>query len=175
MLTRNYQQLGRQQAEQARKYGVTSGGIALLSCREAQREPGARAAGSRHGPHPRVSGFDLAGTRIGEDQTNALGQAETAYNRGVADRGTGLSRARSEDTFYGLDVDAQKQYQATQAGYEAPQGPANQRTLPNGKVVQDVRKGGYLITYDTSGREISRKVVGPVRKTTTPTLAARGP
>ena len=43
-----------------------------------------------------------------------------ARGRDGADRGTGLSRARTEDLFYGLDVNAEKGFEAAQAGYVAP-------------------------------------------------------
>jgi hypothetical protein len=157
MLTRNYQQLSRQQAETARRYGVTSGGIALLSAAKRAENQGLEQQDLDTAHSRAVSGFDLAGTRLGEDKTNALGQAQTVYNRGVADQGTALSRARAEDLFYGLDVGAQKQYQASQAGYEAPLGPRNEFTSPSGQPYRTVKSGGYVISYDQNGREISRR------------------
>jgi hypothetical protein len=47
-LTRSYQQLGRQQGEQARKYGVTSGGIALLSAAKRAENEALGQARHRH-------------------------------------------------------------------------------------------------------------------------------
>lgn len=109
MLTRQFAQLGRQQGEQARQYGVTSPGLALLSAAKRQENQGI-AQGE----------LDTTYLRRGRELADAQTALDTDYNRGVADRGTGLSRARSEDLFYGLDIGAQKNYQAQQAGYVAP-------------------------------------------------------
>lgn len=127
-LTRNYGNLASRQTEQANAYGVISGGGALQSAAK-------RAANQKI------------------DQT-AL---DTTYNRGVADAGTGLSRAQSEDTFYGQDVDAQKNFQAQQAGYTAPTGPSNQFRRPDGTVVQEVRRNGYVYVYDQTGKLVQKR------------------
>jgi hypothetical protein len=169
MLTRNYGQLGRQQGEQQRRYGVTSGGgIGLLAAAKRAENMGLERRDIDTGYQRQVEGFDTGERRIGEDFTRGTGRLtqdrDTAitrgtalYDRGVAGRGDTLSRARSEDTFYGLDVDAQKLYQSQQAGYEAPTGPANQRTTPGGRVVRDVVRGGYVYTYDQNGKLVNKK------------------
>lgn len=128
MLARATQQLGRRQGEQARKYGVSTGGIALLSAAKRAENQGIAQRDLDTGYQRQVDSFDTAYNRtsedfqrdtgrLGEDRTTGIGRADTLYNRGVADRGTALSRARDEDLFYGLDVDALKRYQATQAGW----------------------------------------------------------
>lgn len=128
MLTRQTAQLGRQQAEQSRKYGVTSGGIALLSANKRAENEALQRRDIDTSHERTIAGLDTAQTRLGqditrgqtrlqEDRDSGLGRASTLYDRGVADRGTTLSRARSEDVFYGLDVDALKRYQAKQAGW----------------------------------------------------------
>jgi hypothetical protein len=168
LLTRQYTQQGRQQAEQARKYGVTSGGIALLSAAKRAENQSIdrsgidtsyqRAQSGLTTAHDRtLQGLDTAQSRMGEDKTTALSRAGTLYDRGVGDRGTVLGRARGEDTFYGLDVGAQKQYQAQQAGYDAPTGPTNQFTRPDGSVVQIVIRNGERLEVDPSGRILSRR------------------
>jgi hypothetical protein len=168
MLTRQTAQLGRQQAEQARKYGVTSGGIALLSAAKRDENMGLAQRDLDTAHQRAVSGFDTAGQRAAADYQGAnyrigrdLGTAETAlattYNRGVATRGDQLSRARAEDVFYGADVGQQKQYQAQQAGYDAPAGPGNERLLPDGRTVRDKREGKFIVTRDQTGRVVSRK------------------
>jgi hypothetical protein len=160
LLTRQYQQQGRQQGEQARRYGVTSGGIALLSAAKRNENQAIDRQGIDTAHTRAVTGFDTQGHRLDEDHTNALGRVETDYNRGVGDRGTALGRAQTEDRFYGLDVDAERNYQATQAQYQAPTGPANEHVLPDGRHVQDVRQGAFMITYDQNGRVVSRRRVG---------------
>jgi hypothetical protein len=156
-LTRSYQQLGRQQGEQARKYGVTSGGIALLSAAKRAENQGLEQRDLDTAHQRNVTQFDTTGNRLGEDHGLALGQARTTYDRGVADRGTGLSRARTEDQFYGLDVGQQKQFQAQQAGYVAPSGPSNQFTRPDGKTVQTVRRNGKVYVYDQTGKLVEKR------------------
>lgn len=168
LLTRQYGQQGRQQGEQARKYGVTSGGIALLSAaKRAENQAidrGAidtgyqRAQSTLTTAHDRtLQGLDTTQSRMGDDRTTQLGRSTTLYDRGVADRGTALGRARGEDTFYGLDVDAQKQYQAQQAGYDAPTAPSNEFQRPDGTTVRIVIRNGERLEVDPQGRILSRR------------------
>lgn len=156
-LTRSYQQLGRQQGEQARKYGVTSGGIALLSAAKRAENQGLDQADLDTAHQRNITQFDTTGNRLGEDHGLALGQARTTYDRGVADRGNALTRGRTEDQFYGLDIGQQKQYQAQQAGYIAPSGPANEFTRPDGTTVQTVRRGGNVYVYDQTGKLVQKR------------------
>lgn len=168
MLTRQYGQQARQQAEGARKYGVSSGGIALLSAakrneNQALDRQGLDTTHERNitgldTSHTRaVAGFDTAGNRLTQDRDTGLSRATTTYDRGVADAGTGLSRAQSEDVFYGQDVNAQKNFQAQQAGYTAPTGPSNQFTRPDGSTYKVVLKGGYRYEYDPSGKVLNKR------------------
>ena len=168
-LTRNYGQLARGQAEQQRRYGVTGGGgVALLAAAKRAENQGLERRDIDTGYQRQVEGFDTGERRIGEDFTRGTGRLtqdrDTAisrggvlYDRGVAGRGDTLSRARSEDQFYGLDVGEQKKYQAQQANYEAPTGPANERKLPDGRTVRDVTRGGYVYTYDQNGKVLNKR------------------
>jgi hypothetical protein len=167
-LTRQYGQLGRQQAEQARKYGVNSGGIALLSAAK-RAENQALERRDVDTTHQRfleglstqdrryVEDFGRDDSRLGEDYQAGMGRARTAYDRGVADRGTALGRARSEDAFFGLDVGQQKLFQSQQSGYAAPTGPSNEFTRPDGSVVRTVRRGGFTYVYDQSGKLVDKR------------------
>lgn len=168
LLTRQYGQQGRQQGEQARKYGVTSGGIALLSAAKRAENQAIdrgvidtgyqRAQSTLTTQHDRtLQGLDTTQSRMGDDRTTQLGRSTSLYDRGVADRGTALGRARGEDTFYGLDVNEQKQYQAQQARYDAPTGPSNETTLPSGQVVREQNVGGVIYQYDRTGRVVGQR------------------
>jgi hypothetical protein len=157
LLTRQYGQQARQQAEVARKYGVTSGGIALMSAAKRAENQALEQGNLNRGYARTVEGLDTTGRRLGEDRSSSLGRLQLGYDRGVADRGTALSRARSEDLFYGLDVDQQKLYQAQAAGYAAPQRPANEFVRPDGTVVRTVRRDGYVYVYDQSGKVIEKR------------------
>lgn len=129
LLTRNYKNLATRQQEQQNQYGVIAGGGAALQ-----------------------SAAKRAANQL-VDQT-AL---DTTHNRAVADAGNALTRARSEDVFYGQDVDQQKNFQAQQAGYTAPTGPSNQFTRPDGTVVQNVRRNGYVYVYDQHGKLLQKR------------------
>lgn len=157
MLTRQYGQQARQQAEGARKYGVTSGGIALLSAAKRQENQALDQQTLDTGHNRDLAGFATAETRLGEDKTTGLDRAQVGYDRGVADRGTALGRAQGEDTFFGLDTDAQKQFQAQQAGYQAPTGPSNEFTKPDGTRYRVVLKDGYRYEYDQNGRVLNKR------------------
>jgi hypothetical protein len=65
LLTRQYQQQGRQQAEQARKYGVTSGGIALLSAAKRNENQAIDRQGIDTAHTRAVTGFDTTGSAAG--------------------------------------------------------------------------------------------------------------
>jgi hypothetical protein len=118
MLTRQYGQLGRRQGEQQRRYGVTGGGgVALLSAAKRAENQALERGVLDTGFNRTVEGLRLAEGRFAEDRDLRRGELTTGYDRGVAGRGMGLSRARSEDFFYGLDVDEQRRYQALLAGW----------------------------------------------------------
>lgn len=159
LLTRSFGILGNQQAEQARKYGVTSGGIALLSAAKRAANQGIQQDALNTSHDRTLAGLDTAQTRLGEDKTTSLGRLDVGYNRGVTDRSTALSRAGREDAFFGLDTEGQKAFQAGQAGYSAPQRgeaggmPANQFTRADGSQYQIIRRGGKRYIRDSNGNE----------------------
>lgn len=112
VLTRNYGELQRQQAERARSMGVTSPGLALKAARiRAQNMAFDRAP------------LDTARTRLGQDFDVGSGRLGVEYGRGVTDRGTALQRGRDEAREFGLAIDAQRLYQAGQAGWVPPPAP----------------------------------------------------
>jgi hypothetical protein len=163
LLTRQYGQLARRQAEGARRYGVTSGGIALLSAAKRAENQGIEQQTADIAHTRALTGFDTSTTRLGEDRTSAQGRLDLGYGRGVDDRTLALSRAGRENTFFGTDIGAQKAYQAAQAGYTAPAPgtpggmPRNERVLPGGGHVRTQTVGGITYTYDKTGKIISRK------------------
>lgn len=157
-LQRSFQQLGRGQGEQQRRYGVTAGGgVALLAANKRNENQAIEQKGLDTTKARSLNELERLDRFSREDYVSGGDRLTQLYDRGVAGRGDTLSRARSEDVFYGLGVDSQKQYQAQQALYDAPESPASQRTTPGGRVVQDVVRGGYVYTYDQSGKLINKK------------------
>lgn len=173
-LTRNFQQLGRQEGEQARKYGVTSGGVALLSAAKRDENKGlqqtaldtahTRTLGDLNAAHQRAyAGFETGLSRLGEDRNTDTGALGLSYDRGVTDRTTALSQATREDRQFGLDVGAQQAFQAAQAGYSAPGrgqpggAPSNEFVKADGTHYKVIKQGGYRLEVDSRGRVLSRR------------------
>jgi hypothetical protein len=139
VLHRGYQTLASQQRQEFQAHGLGYGGAALQAAAKRQ-------ANEAFDQQP----LDVARTRIGEDfarQSGRLGEdTSLAYGklaldlappdasnplggRRFQDRTTALTRARREDTSFGLDTAAEKMFQATQSGWVPPRPP---REFPRG-------------------------------------------
>jgi hypothetical protein len=147
LLNRSYQQLARRQGEGARAAGVLSGGIALQAAAK-------RAENLAVDRTP----LDVNRARLTEDAGLARTQLKTDYDRGVEDRTTGLGRAEREGTMFGLDVDEQKAFQATQYGWDPGKAPGNQGVGKKGVPYIDRREGDYIVRYDQSGNVLWRRL-----------------
>lgn len=166
-LTRQYGFLGRSQNEAARHQGVLSGGLLMLSAAK-------RAANETHDRQPIDTTFSqqkqdisTARTRAGEDRDLNLGALAldlappSADNplggRRFQDRTTALTRAQRENVFFGGDVNAEKLYQATGAGYVPPPGPKNEGVTGPGTPYREQRVGPWIYRYDQHGKILSRR------------------
>jgi hypothetical protein len=154
-LTKGYQDLGTSQEERANAYGVVPGGGAIL-----------QAAAKRAANEQTDRGvLDTTHSRALQEIQDSLGQLGVNFDRGVTDRTTALTRAGVENTNFGLDIAAQKAFQAGQVGYAAPgRGqpggmPRSERVMPGGQHVRTQVVGGVRYTYDRTGKVISRKRV----------------
>jgi hypothetical protein len=116
LLTRNYQELGRTQAEGDARAGVINPAIAA-------KQMQIRAQNMAFDRQP----LDMAQTRIGQDYSTGLGQLDVGYARGGTDRATGLARAGRENVQFGLDIGDQERYQAIQAGWAPPPDPRKKK------------------------------------------------
>lgn len=165
LLARSFQQLARQQTERARQYGVVSGGIALLSAAKRQENQGLAQQGLDLTHARTFAGLDTTQTRLGENRDTTVGQLAVGYNRGIADQTTALARAGRENTQFGLDVGAQKAYQAGQAGYVAPLPgepggmPRNERVRAGGQHTRTATIGNIVYAYGPTGKIISKRRV----------------
>lgn len=119
-LALQYQRLGRQQSEGDRRAGVTSGGLL------AQQQQ-IRAANKSRDQKPidtafnrQMADYSTGRTRVGQDFDWNSGQLGLGYQRGQEDASTALSRAGVETNQFGIDTQASRYAQATQAGYVPP-------------------------------------------------------
>jgi hypothetical protein len=84
--------------------------------------------------------LDLGLRRATQDKDTAIGRLGVGYNRQVTDFGTGLSRAERENASYGLDLNAQRYFQAAQSGWEPPK-PQAHPIAPHPTTRQRNRRG----------------------------------
>lgn len=112
LLARSFGILADQQRQRQAQAGILSGGISLLSAQKRAANQGIQ-----------QTGLDIGFQRAQQNEQTALGRAAVGFQRGVTDRATGLARAGRENTQFGLDTEAEKAYQAQQAGYVAPKPP----------------------------------------------------
>ncbi|WCB94490.1 hypothetical protein DSM104299_03227 [Baekduia alba] len=119
-LSTSFKRLASSQAGNALQAGVGEGGTFAA----------AKAARDTNQAHDQ-SGLDTQHTRFGEDYSTQTGRVKTSsqqqlddadrlYGYGVVDRADTGQRATNENTFFGQDLGAQKQYQAGQQGWVAP-------------------------------------------------------
>lgn len=163
-----YEQLGGRQQEQANAAGLLRGGAMLQAAQK-------RAANEARDKVPMTEALQrLALESAPPSADNPLG------GRRFQDRTTALTRAEREGSQFGIDVNSQKLYQASQVGYVAPgRGdpggmPRNEHVSATGMHTRDVRIGGTVYTYDEHGNIIGRRrVPGPGRaRQTGPNTAA---
>lgn len=119
MLQQSFQSLANRQRQQAAAAGVLSGGIALEAARK-------RAAAQAQ----QQQVLDVGKQRFDENISTALGRLALELappgeggplgGRRFQDRATQLTRAEREDSEFGIDIEAQKQFSAAQSGYVPP-------------------------------------------------------
>lgn len=165
LLTRRYGQLGNQQRQSAIQHGVIHGGTLLQAAAKRAGNQGVEQQGLDTAHTRFLAGNDLAGQRLqqdygtsvdrtNQDATSQLGQLGLAYQRGDNDAISALTRAGRETGQFGIDTQAQKLFQASQAGYVAPQRPSNEFVTPAGVPYRTIKVGNKTIRVDQYGRRI---------------------
>lgn len=155
LLTKNYANLAANQAEQANAAGVIPGGGAYL---QSQAKRAANQATDQ-------AGLDLQHNQTLQGLKDQWDQYGLSYLRGGTDRTTALTRAGRENTNFGLDINAEKAFQAGQSGYIAPAPgqpggmPRNETVKGGGQHVRTAVVGGVQYTYDRTGKIIGRRRV----------------
>jgi hypothetical protein len=113
---RNTALTGQVQAGQARAQGVRGGGVLAAALVRQQNQ--ARA----------IAPIDTGRARLAQNVQQQMGQLDLGYARHGEDVTQNLTRAERENTQFGLDTSAQRFFQATQTGWDAPTAPANEHT-----------------------------------------------
>lgn len=161
-LQRGYSRLGGRQTESVNAAGLLRGGAMLQAAAKRQanevidRQP-----------------IETARARVAEDTDQALQRLALDYappsadnplgGRRFQDRTTALTRGEREGAQFGIDVNNQKLYQASQVGYVAPgRGdpggiPRNERVTATGVHTRTQRVGGTVYTFDQHGNVIKRR------------------
>lgn len=162
LLQRGYAQLGGRQTESVNKAGVLGGGALLQAAAKRQ-------ANETIDRQP----LDTQRARVGQDANTALERLALEMappsadsplgGRRFQDRGTALTRAQREGSQFGIDVNAQRLFQASQAGYVPPgRGqpgglPTNERISGTGVHTRTQRVGNVVYVYDEHGHVVSRR------------------
>jgi hypothetical protein len=155
MLKRQYDLLAGRQQDQAAGANVLGGGAVLQAAAK-------RAANQAL----QQKQLDLGLARAHDDRDVGLGKLSVDFNRGLADRTTGLTRAGREDTAFGLDTAAQRAYQAAGMGYVPPgRGqpggmPGNEFTNKAGVQRRKVTRGGFEYIVAPDGTVVHSRRVG---------------
>lgn len=134
-LSRQFGRLQGSQYQAARAAGVARGG----SLADALSKRTANQAYAQEG-------IDTSFNRRTADLDSQQGALSLAFQRGVDDRATNLTRTREETQFFGSDIDAVKIAQAKQAGFTFPTGPQNEQRSPSGTTYR-VMKGKLGTTW----------------------------
>lgn len=160
-LERNYENLATNQAGQQRKTGTQAGGAVLQASRK-------RAANQALERKPIDLAYDrfradnaTAQDRVGQDFDWTKKGLVSSYGRGVDDLDTALERAGVENVYFGGDVAAARQAQASQLGvpFQTAQGtatptPTKATTLTAapglGTTTRKRRRGKTYVTYGAS-------------------------
>jgi hypothetical protein len=157
VLQRGYQTLASQQRQQFQAHGLAYGGASLQAAAKRQ-------ANEAFEQQP----LDVARARLGEDTGLQLGRlaldmappdaSNPLGGRRFQDRTTQLTRAKREDASFGLDIGAEKVFQATQSGWVPPtpprEFPAGGNPVPRRRFPQGTRgrRGWRPNTNVGSGR-----------------------
>lgn len=147
----DYEQLGGRQQESANQAGVISGGAMLQAAQK-------RAANEAHDRVP----LDQAKQQLAIDYAPPSAGSPLGGRR-FQDRTTALTRAQREGAQFGIDVNSEKQFQASQVGYVPPgRGepggmPRNETVNGQGVHTRTIRSGGHVYVVDQTGRVIRRR------------------
>ena len=174
MLTRRYDQLGRNQLQATNAAGVIRGGALLQSAAKRSENQALDRQPLDTNYNRFLADNQQQDSRLGEDyatqsqrneasRTQQLGRLALDYappdpannplgGRRWQDRTTQLTQAMREQAFFGQDVANAKIFQASGSGWDPPQRPANEFVSAAG-VPYQVRGG---VRYDQYGRRLGR-------------------
>lgn len=135
---------GQVQAGQQRAQGIRGGGVLAAALVRAGNQQRA------------IDPINVGRTRLAENVTQQKDALNLGYTRQGEDFTTQLERAGRENTEFGLDTTAQRFFQATQSGWQAPTAPANEKKKAG--VTYRVKGEGPGRTYTLpNGRQVGRQ------------------
>jgi hypothetical protein len=126
-LARSFNILAGQQAQAQRQLGVSTGGAVLQAAAKRKANMGIQRQALETGYQRGAQDLATQRNRLTEDTGLGIGRLGVGYNRQVTDFGTAGSRAERENTMFGLDVNAQRYFQAAQSGWTPPRRPRARR------------------------------------------------
>jgi hypothetical protein len=156
MLTRNYQQLGNRQGEQARVMGVSSGGALLQAARKRQENQTLDQQPIDTSFNRTISGLQTGENRLREDTSTGIARLGVNTQRGIEDTGLQVQRGGREQVFLGTDTATAKSAQAAATGWDPGAKPKNEFTGAGGTHRVIVR-GNTAYVVDPSGKVLSTR------------------
>jgi hypothetical protein len=156
-LQRQYQQLASSQQEQQNAAGVLGGGAPAEAAGKRAENQGIAQTSLDTARQRFLDQNDLQVGRLNEDVGTGLGQLGLGYQRSSDDALSALTRAGREASQFGVDTQAQKLFQASQAGYVAPTRPKNEFTSPGGSPYRVLKTKAGPVYVDQYGRRLSRR------------------
>jgi hypothetical protein len=177
MLTRQYQQLGRSQLQGINQSGVIRGGALLQAAAKRTENQGIDRQPIDTNYNRFLADNTQAGQRLQEDYNTQsargaeatqtqLGSLALDYSppdannplggRRYQDRNTQLTTAQREQAFFGQDIGNAKIFQASGAGWDPAQKPANE--FGSGATAHRiVREGNQSVAYSPAGKVLWRR------------------
>lgn len=125
-LDRSYSQLGQHQAGAANQAGVYSGGALQQALQKRMANEAIDRKPLDQNEAAQLADYNTNVGRLNQGFATDSGQLSLGLQRGTDDRANTLGRAGRENTQFGVDIGAQRWYQAAAAGYDPGQKPADQ-------------------------------------------------
>ena len=143
-LGRQYQQQGQGQAQAAQAAGAVGGGALAQALLKRTANQARDQQGIDQGAQRGLSDLMRSADQARYAANDQMGALKLAYDRGVQDRGTTLTRAGRELTAFGTDTAEQRAFQAGQAGWQNAS-PSNEFRTAAGNPYRVIQSKDWLV------------------------------
>ena len=143
-LGRQYQQQGQGQAQAAQAAGAVGGGALAQALLKRTANQARDQQGIDQGAQRGLSDLMRSADQARYAANDQMGALKLAYDRGVQDRGTTLTRAGRELTAFGTDTAEQRAFQAGQAGWQNA-APSNEFRTAAGNPYRVIQSKDWLV------------------------------